>query len=107
VPRCLTWNNEHAADFPGWLLPEWHHTLIGCLKCQSVCPANRDVGLPGADQEEPLVRYTEEETAAFLSGRMTPERLAPLGDVAGYAKALPRNLKMLLFREREGSAAVV
>jgi len=96
--RCLTGSNENAGDFPAWLLPEWHHTLIGCLKCQSVCPANREAGLPLSDRE-PLVRYSEEETAALLDGSLSPEKLAPLGWLADFAQVLPRNLKALIYQQ--------
>ncbi|MDD5190968.1 MAG: 4Fe-4S double cluster binding domain-containing protein [Dehalococcoidales bacterium] len=39
--RCLTFLNESEPDFPDWVKPEWHNALIGCMKCQDVCPVNK------------------------------------------------------------------
>jgi epoxyqueuosine reductase len=40
----LTWWNEKtpSQEFPGWIKPEWHNSLIGCMQCQAVCPENRE-----------------------------------------------------------------
>ena len=39
--NCLTYHNEGRAELPAWIRPSWHHCLIGCMKCQSICPENR------------------------------------------------------------------
>lgn len=39
--RCLTYLNENQNEFPSWLEPSAHHTLVGCVKCQRTCPKNR------------------------------------------------------------------
>ncbi len=39
--HCLTYHNEGAAELPAWVDPSWHHCLIGCMKCQSICPENK------------------------------------------------------------------
>ncbi|MDH3891202.1 MAG: FeS-binding protein [candidate division Zixibacteria bacterium] len=41
--RCLTYHNESNREFPRWIDPSWHHCLVGCLKCQDVCPVNRKI----------------------------------------------------------------
>ena len=41
--RCLTYFNENQEPFPDWIKPSCHNAIIGCLKCQQVCPANREV----------------------------------------------------------------
>lgn len=39
--KCLTFYNEDGGDFPEWIPPKAHNALIGCLRCQQVCPVNR------------------------------------------------------------------
>jgi len=99
--ECLTYHNESAGELPGWIDPAWHHCLVGCLRCQAVCPEN------GAfrDRFEEGAEFTEEETA-LLAGRVPLERL-PAGTAAKVAgleihEAFPilcRNLSLLLGRE--------
>ncbi len=62
--RCLTSTNESDAPFPDWVDPAWHHTAVGCLRCQQSCPENAGVGLRLTDPEV----FDEEETAAILAG---------------------------------------
>jgi epoxyqueuosine reductase len=59
---CLTYHNEAASDFPSWINPSWHHCLIGCLRCQTVCPENRAV----IDWFEDRAEFSEKETALFI-----------------------------------------
>ena len=61
--RCLTYHNEAVNDFPAWIDPSWHHCLIGCMRCQNVCPENK--GLLGwfEDREE----FSEHETALLIN----------------------------------------
>lgn len=68
--RCLTYHNEAAADFPDWIDPAWHHCLVGCMRCQSVCPENRAV----RDRYEDRGEFSERETALLLE-RIPRERL--------------------------------
>jgi len=99
--RCLTYHNEATADFPGWIDPSWHHCLVGCMRCQTACPANRAF----RDWHEDRGAFDEDETAALL-GRVRLEELPP----ATAAKlrglelnedygALCRNLGALLYRD--------
>ena len=60
--RCLTFHGETFGPWPPWLLPSVHHCLIGCLKCQLVCPENR--GLLRLESAE--VSFGAEETRAIL-----------------------------------------
>src|SRR4030043_1347977 len=41
--KCLTFLNESKNEFPGWVRHDWHHCLIGCMKCQNICPLNKKV----------------------------------------------------------------
>jgi epoxyqueuosine reductase len=40
--RCLTYFNEDEKNFPSWIKKEWHNSLVGCIRCQKVCPENKD-----------------------------------------------------------------
>jgi len=96
--RCLTYLNENESDIPTWVNPRWHNALIGCMRCQIICPENRDF-IRDRDKVE---RFTEEETELILNrvpakdlpnelsaklGRLGIEELFPL---------LARNLAALL-----------
>ncbi len=41
--RCLTFLNESKDDIPGWVEPGAHNSLVGCMRCQLVCPYNKKV----------------------------------------------------------------
>jgi epoxyqueuosine reductase len=60
--NCLTYHNEAADDFPSWIHPSWHHCLIGCMRCQSVCPENKAVAGCYDDRFE----LSEHETARLV-----------------------------------------
>jgi len=96
--RCLTYFNESDGSFPGWIDPDWHNAIVGCMHCQAVCPQNKD--LIGTIERQ--VDFTEKETEIILS--KTPwdalpgslrETLDSL-DMAEYYGVLKRNLRVLL-----------
>ncbi len=98
--RCIVFHNERAREFPfpDWIAPSWHNCLIGCMRCQSVCPLNRDV----VDWFEGCEEFTEKETALLLEGT-GPDRLSPTTreklerlDLMDSLDILPRNLGVLL-----------
>jgi epoxyqueuosine reductase len=60
--RCLTYHNEGESDFADWIDPAWHHCLIGCMRCQSICPENREV----KEWFEDRCEFSEQETAALV-----------------------------------------
>jgi epoxyqueuosine reductase len=64
VEKCITLYNELEGDLPEWIPDNAHNALMGCLLCQSSCPANheaiRSIGY--------LDEITEDETRQFLSG---------------------------------------
>ncbi len=41
--RCLTFYNESKKNIPGWVKPGSHNSLVGCMRCQLVCPYNKKV----------------------------------------------------------------
>lgn len=100
--RCLTNLNESGAPLPPWVEENWHHTLVGCLRCQTVCPQNRDHLQPVA-WGEPL----EEDEVALLLTDADAAQLPPALrqklhrlDMLDYyeEKALSRNLRLLIGR---------
>ena len=107
--RCLTYFNEAGGqgDFPEWIDPSSHHTLYGCSRCQTVCPANKKYL---SNIIEP-VEFTEEETILLWEGKPFehfPETLKKKVkeiDMVNYLGALPRNLRVLFSRETQDNHA--
>jgi epoxyqueuosine reductase len=96
--RCLTFLNEGIEEFPEWIDPAWHNSLIGCMKCQLVCPVNKRF-MKWAEEGED---FNEAETEIILSGvpldRIAPETAHKLkrSYMVEYLDVLPRNLRALL-----------
>jgi len=96
--RCLTSYNENEGVFPEWIDPRSHNALVGCMKCQQVCPENRAV----IQLKERGVTFSEEETSMIL--RETPEKRLPQAlssklrrlNIDEYYSLLPRNLAVLM-----------
>jgi epoxyqueuosine reductase len=99
--RCLTHFNESENPLPGWIKPEWHNALLGCMICQKVCPLNKDFSGKTLDASETFNRI---EADKILAG-IPPENLSPgtlskleslcLADSDVYP-ILKRNLSLLL-----------
>jgi epoxyqueuosine reductase len=96
--RCITFVNEGNGEFPEWVDPTWHNSLVGCMKCQFVCPVNKRF-IKWVEEGED---FDEAETELILSGASL-DRIAP--DTAHklkrcymheYLDVLPRNLRALL-----------
>jgi epoxyqueuosine reductase len=60
--RCLTYFNEMEKPFPEGVQPVWHNALIGCMRCQEVCPVDKNQLKNIAGGPE----FTERETALVL-----------------------------------------
>jgi len=98
--RCLTFYNEAGGeyDFPEFIDQTFHNSVVGCVKCQNVCPKNREY-LNGVAA---VYDFNEEETALLLKGAAPenlPESLRQKIEALGiidYLGALPRNLRALL-----------
>jgi epoxyqueuosine reductase len=101
--RCLTYHNEAKGDFPSWIDPSWHHCLIGCMRCQTVCPENRDV----LEWFEDRTEFSEQETALFIQrtpiDRLPAETSTKLKrlEINEDYRLLCRNLSMIIGRSRE------
>jgi epoxyqueuosine reductase len=68
--HCLTYLNEREGDWPDWLEPVAHNSLVGCMRCQEMCPANRYY----LRKEEVLAEFDREETEIILRN-LSPEEL--------------------------------
>jgi epoxyqueuosine reductase len=96
--NCLTWHNEREDDLVSWIKPEWHHMLIGCMRCQLVCPVNRDQ----LNKIVPGVAFSEEETARLLQktpwNTLSDEIRRKLTEIAmdDSYEVLARNLEVLI-----------
>lgn len=96
--RCLTFLNEGTEEFPAWIEPAWHNSLIGCMRCQLVCPVNKRF----AKWVEEGENFTEAETELILSGapldRIPPETVHKLNRcyMAEDLAVIPRNLRALM-----------
>lgn len=96
--RCITFHNERLAEFPTWIDPSWHNCLVGCLRCQKVCPENTHF----LDWVEDNEMFSQEETDLILDS--TPPAHLPLEtmkklerlDMLEYSDILGRNLSALL-----------
>jgi epoxyqueuosine reductase len=96
--RCITFLNEWGEEFPEWINPAWHNSLVGCMKCQLVCPVNKRF-IKWVEEGE---AFSEAETELILDGvpleRIPSETAHKLnrGYMLDYLDVLPRNLRALL-----------
>ena len=100
--KCLTFFNEGDEEFPVWIKPESHNCLIGCIRCQIVCPYNRSV----TSWIEDIGEFSSEETEKLLSG-LPPDSLPPsiiekmnLIDFNRHLHRIPRNLRALIGKNK-------
>jgi epoxyqueuosine reductase len=104
--RCIPYHNEKKGDvqFPKWMDASWHNCIVGCMRCQRVCPKNKEVIQWTGEEEE----FSEEETTLLLEGvphdklpATTLRKLEHLS-LVDYLDSLPRNLGVF-FKKREQS----
>ena len=98
--RCLTFYNEAGedCDFPEWIDMSAHNSIVGCMRCQSICPKNKEylnntVGLYDFDEAETALLLDGAPLEQFSAGMK--QKLEALG-ITDYLGTLPRNLKVLL-----------
>lgn len=61
--RCLTYFNEQSGQFPDWINSSSHNCIIGCIKCQEICPENKDHISESKFKEE----FDEKETYLIMN----------------------------------------
>ena len=100
--RCLVFYNEREGDFPAWIDPDWHNCLLGCMRCQQVCPECKDY----LNWVEEGTSFSQQETELLLSCTSTnqfPATMIEKFQRLGLSEDLslwPRNLKVLLHRSK-------
>ena len=98
VERCLTLLNERSRDcpFPSRVTGDMHNAIVGCMRCQKVCPYDREV----IEWIEDRGEFSDEETAYLLKGRYSGKKKTiiekKLKDSGIDLSILPRNLEVLL-----------
>ena len=99
--RCITLFNENENEFPEWIKPQAHNSLIGCMLCQHYCPENKNV----RHKVDQKIDFTEEETLQILNAKVPEELNIDLRrkvyklDLIGTHTRFPdfrRNLSILL-----------
>jgi epoxyqueuosine reductase len=96
--RCLTFFNEGSEEFPGWISRSWHNSLVGCMKCQLVCPVNKPFFNwveDGEDFDETETRLILDKVGAERLPRETVHKLNRCY-MMEYLELLSRNLRVLL-----------
>ena len=96
--RCLTYFNEMPSDqpFPSFIDDQTHNCIVGCLRCQRVCPCNREVIEWFVEGE----KFSEIDTEYLLQGTFTGDRATEmekrLASCGLDLTIFPRNLAALL-----------
>ena len=102
--RCIPYHNEKKGDvqFPKWMDASWHNCIVGCMRCQRVCPQNKEVIQWTGEEEE----FSEDEATLLLEGvphdKLPTNTLRKLEHLSlvDYLDSLPRNLGVF-FKKRE------
>jgi len=101
--RCLTSHNERACPFPEWIHLKWHHCILGCMQCQTICPENKnvehwvDIGATFSHDETTLLLESTSVQELPERTKREQKRLA----LIEYLEILPRNLKALIKQENQ------
>jgi epoxyqueuosine reductase len=96
--RCLTYLNEHQGGWPHWLDPAAHNALVGCMRCQLICPANKY----HLRRERVVAEFDREEAEVVLLDLPSEDLPEPvrsklaLLDLDDYSTILGRNLRALV-----------
>ena len=99
VGKCITLYNEVEGDFPHFILPSMHNSIMGCMKCQENCPANAKY----LETLTGLEEVSEDETRKILDGTLDDAlfkslavKLKEFGGSKDYFPAFTRNLRALI-----------
>lgn len=103
--RCLTYHNEFkgTSDFPEWISPDSHNSLVGCLNCQINCPQN----IRNLANIVELEDFTEEETSLILEKRALSDLPSTLTvklehlNLTGYYHHISDNLNVLITKNEQ------
>jgi epoxyqueuosine reductase len=96
--RCLALYNEDVLAIPQWIDQSAHNALIGCIRCEEMCPVNRQYD----DQLSVLLTIDEKTTQEILSSKPLQEHtkdtysLLEAYGMVKYYPVLKRNLALLI-----------
>ena len=99
--RCLTFFNERSGPFPNWIDPKSHNSIVGCMRCQNICPENSEY--KSVQVKENI--FSETETNLILKGiqfKELPDELQlKINNLSlkRYYKQLSRNIQLLVQNE--------
>jgi epoxyqueuosine reductase len=99
--KCLGFLNEKEPDIPYWAKyqPDWTNALIGCMRCQFVCPVDK----PYLQNIKNGPAFSREETVMVLN-KISWEQLSlqtrqKLEDIRGIYPLMARNLQALIEKQ--------
>ena len=101
---CLGSLQERKLDFPYWvqLQPDWYNALVGCMRCQFVCPVNK----PYIQKIVAGPYFSEEETGQILNKtpleKLAPETRQKLEFSERIYPLLASNLSALIEKQKKG-----
>jgi len=105
INKCIVEYNEQDGNFPNWLHNEWHNCLIGCIKCQEICPHNKKewqtviIPIEYSEIEEIINSNNFNDLSKYL------KKLLMDLDLVRYYSKIKRNIKYLVkIKERQTSA---
>ena len=99
--KCLGFLQEMEPDFPYWvhLQPDWQNALVGCMRCQFVCPVDK----PYLRKIAAGPSFSEEETGLILNKtpleNLSQETLQKLKISDGVYSLLAQNLSALVEKQ--------
>lgn len=102
--NCLGFLSQMEPDFPYWvqLQPDWHNALIGCMRCQSVCPVDE----PYLNRIADGPSFSEEETGLILNKtpweKLSPETRQKLENTSDrFYRFIASNLSALIEKQKK------
>jgi len=105
IERCIPLYNEVPGEFPDWIDPNSHNSLMGCMSCQLPCSANIEV----STKTQKLDPVSEQETKKILEGCLDDELIQSLSeklrmfkpeDASYFFPVISRNLQVLLRKQK-------
>jgi epoxyqueuosine reductase len=96
--RCLSYWNESSEPFPEWMPKSAHHCLYDCIKCQVICPMNKNQ----IKKTVGPIEFSESEINMLLSGVCYEKQPASLKQKVKYLGlhqwpgGISKNIKTLI-----------
>lgn len=101
---CITAINEQEGEFPLWIKASDHNCLVGCFKCQEVCPQNHKKG------QEVILSLTRDflnqlqSVSTYKNLNQETKDILEKYCIQRYFKVLKRNLEVLMKQRCGGDA---